>query len=101
MTVAFSHSPTAMTSDKMQRTYLVVRCIVEFLLLNRRQAARYASVGACFTGWSGRTDGGRNVVWQTVHQGCGGKGNSEGTPEAVVDKPVPGKSPGWTGFETF
>ena len=54
MTVAFSHSPTAMTSDKMQRTYLVVRCIAEFLLLNRCQAARMRRLALHFTGCSGR-----------------------------------------------
>src|SRR5262245_22162868 len=54
MTVAFSHSPMAMTSDKMQRTDLVVRCIAEFLLLNRCQAARVHRLALHFTGRSGR-----------------------------------------------
>jgi hypothetical protein len=61
MTVAFSHSPMAMTSDKMQRTYLVVRCIVEFLLLNRCQAARMRRLALVFTGSRLRTDDERNV----------------------------------------
>src|SRR5262245_28942884 len=54
MTVAFSHSPMAMTSDKMQRTDLVARCIVEFLLLNRCQAACMRHLALHFTGRSGR-----------------------------------------------
>jgi hypothetical protein len=101
MTVAFSHKPMAMTNEKMQKTYLVVRCIADFLLLNRHQPASMPSTGGLFRGDSGPADRGHNVVLQTIHQGCGGKGNLAGTREAVLEKVLPRQNRGWMGFETF